>query len=43
MRDSGLELGNLGFKLFVNQQKCLQRASDIAVAPRHDFVDGGLV
>lgn len=43
MGDDGMELCKLRLKLFIYQQKCLQGASDIAVASGHDFVDGGLM
>jgi hypothetical protein len=43
MRDRGMELRKLRFKLFIDQQKRLQGAPDIAVASGHDFIDGGLV
>ena len=43
MRDRGMELCKLRFKLFIDQQKCLQGAPDIAVASGHDFIDGGLM
>jgi hypothetical protein len=43
MRDHGVELRELRLKLLIDQQKCLQGAVNIAIAPRHDFIDGGLV
>jgi hypothetical protein len=43
MRYHGMELRKLRLKLFVHQQKCLQRAANIAIASGHDFVDGGLM
>jgi hypothetical protein len=43
MRYRGMELGQLRLKLFVDQQKCLQRAANIAIASGHDLVDGGLM
>ena len=43
MRDRGMELCKLRLKLFIDQQKRLQSAPDIAVASGHDFIDGGLM
>jgi len=38
----GVELGNLGFQVLVDQEQRLQRAAEIAIAIRHDLIDGGL-
>jgi len=43
MRDSGMELSEFGLELFVDQEKCLQRAANVAVATGDDFVDRGFV
>jgi len=43
MGDHGMQLCQLGLKLFIDQQKCLQGTPDIAVASGHDFIDGGLM
>jgi hypothetical protein len=43
MGDRGMELCKLRLKLFIDQQKRFQGASDIAVASGHDFIDGGLM
>ena len=43
MRDHGMELCKLGLKLFIHQQKRLQRTTNIAVASGYDFVDGGFM
>src|SRR3979490_936365 len=42
VRDRGIELLQFGLELFIDQQQRFQRAADIAVAGRHDLVDGGL-
>jgi len=39
----GVELGNLGFQVLVDQQQRLQRAAEVPIAIRHDFIDGGLI
>jgi hypothetical protein len=43
MRDRGMEFGKLGLKLLVDQQKRFQGAANIAIAPRYDFIDRGLM
>jgi hypothetical protein len=43
MRGRGMEFGKLGFKLLIDQQKRFQGAANIAIAPRHDFIDRGLL
>ena len=39
VRGRGIELRDLGLEMLVDQQQRLQRAADIAVAPRDDLVD----
>jgi hypothetical protein len=43
IRDGGMEFGKLGLKLFVDQQKRLQGAANIAIASGYDLVDRGLM
>jgi hypothetical protein len=43
MRHRGMELCEFCLKPFIHKQKCLQRASDVAIASGHDFVDGGFL
>jgi hypothetical protein len=43
MFDRGMEFGKLGLKLFIDQQKRLQRPANIAIAPGYDLVDRGLM
>ena len=43
MRDRGMEFGKLRLKLFIDQQKRLQGTADIAITPRHYFIDSGLM
>ena len=43
MRGRGMEFGELGLKLFIDQQKRLQSTANIAIAPCHDFIDRGLM
>src|SRR5579862_3793119 len=43
IRDCGMEFSKLGLKLFIDQQKCLQGTTDVAVATGDDFVDRGLM
>src|ERR1700692_3832797 len=43
MRRCGVEFGNLGFQVLVDQQQRLQRAAEIPIAVRHDLIDGGLI
>src|SRR5581483_951582 len=40
-RGRGIELRDLRFEMLVDHEQRLQRAADIAVAPRHDLVDRG--
>src|SRR5206468_11357285 len=39
-RDDGIELRQFRFQLLVDQQECLQRPPQVAVAGCHDLVDG---
>ena len=43
MRDHGMEFGELRLKLLIHQQKCLECAAYIAVAPGHDLINRGLM
>jgi hypothetical protein len=43
MRHHGMELGEFRLELFINQQERLERAAKVAIAPGHDFIDGGLM